>query len=122
MNTRTVFLFSGQGSQYFQMGKELFTHNQIFRHWMLQLDSLVKTHYDISILHQLYEQDKNPREPFSRTLYTHPAIFMIEFALTKTLIEQQVFPDVLVGCSLGEFVAAAVSGMLKVEEALDLVI
>lgn len=47
---------------------------------------------------------------------------MIEFALTKTLIEQQVFPDVLVGCSLGEFVAAAVSGMLKVEEALDLVI
>ncbi|GCF07142.1 acyltransferase domain-containing protein [Dictyobacter arantiisoli] len=122
LSKTVVFLFSGQGSQYFQMGKELFAHNQIFRRWMLHLDSLVKTNASISVIQQLYAEDKNPSEPFKRTLYTHPAIFMVEFALAQTLIEQQVIPDVLVGYSLGEFVAATVAGMLKVEEALDLVI
>lgn len=122
MSQTVVFLFSGQGSQYFHMGKELFAQNHTFRRWMLHLDSLVQARAAHSILDYLYAEDRGPSTPFNHIRYTHPAIFMVEFALAQTLIEHQVFPDMLVGCSLGEFVAATVAGMLKLDDALELVI
>jgi trans-AT polyketide synthase/acyltransferase/oxidoreductase domain-containing protein len=121
MEKRVVFLFSGQGSQYAGMGKELFEQNPIFRRWMLHLDDITKTCYGESVLYQLYEKERHRGEVFDRLLYTHPAIFMVEYALAQTLIEQGVCPDLVVGSSLGAFVAAALAGILRVEDALSLV-
>lgn len=122
MSQTIIFLFSGQGSQYFQMGKALFEQNHIFRRWMLRLDALAQAHTDISLLQHVYAEDRSSGEPFNRLAYTHPSLFMIEYALAQTLIEQQIIPDQLVGYSLGEFVAATVAGMLKLDEALEFVI
>jgi acyl transferase domain-containing protein len=119
---RTVFLFSGQGSQYFGMGKELFEQDRVFRKWMLNLDDIATASSGESVLHRLYEEPGHRDEVFDRTLYTHPAIFMVEYALAQTLIAQEVFPDLVVGSSLGEFTAAALAGFLHVEDALNLVI
>lgn len=118
---KTVFLFSGQGSQYAGMGKELFQQDRIFRRWMLSLDELTRVGIGTSVLSQLYEQPVPQSGAFDRTLYTHPAIFMVEYALARTLMEQGVIPDQVVGSSLGAFTAAALAGLISVEDALRLV-
>src|SRR5689334_11416654 len=85
---KTVFLFSGQGSQYAGMGKELFQQDRIFRRWMLSLDELTRVGIGTSVLSLLYEQPASQSGAFDRTPYTHPAIFMVEYALARTLMEQ----------------------------------
>lgn len=119
---KTVFLFSGQGSQYAEMGKELFQQDRIFRRWMLSLDELARVDIGPSVLSLLYEQPDPQSGASNRTLYTHPAIFMVEYALARTLMERGIVPDLVVGSSLGAFTAVALAGLVSVEDALRLVI
>ena len=91
MSARTVFMFSGQGSQYFQMGKPLFEGNAVFRHWMIRLDGLAREISGKSVIDAIYSSGK--AEVFDRTLLTHPAIFMIEYSLARCLMHEGVKPD-----------------------------
>lgn len=112
-------MFSGQGSQYFQMGRELFEKNDIFRRWMVRLDEMAHRSSGHSVIDTLYSGDHRKGDPFDRTLSTHPAIFMVEYSLAQTLIEMGVRPDMVLGASLGSFAAAAVAGFIDVEDALS---
>ena len=114
----TVFLFSGQGSQYFHMGKDLFDKNEVFRDWMRRLDLIAMRESGQSVLDVLYSDANRKGDPFDRLLVTHPAIFMVEYSLAQALMHAGVMPDVVLGVSLGSFAAAAVAGFLDVEEAL----
>src|SRR5689334_8830533 len=53
-----VFMFSGQGSHYYQMGKELFRQSPIFQQWMIRLDDRVQALTGESVVHELYESQK----------------------------------------------------------------
>jgi bacillaene synthase trans-acting acyltransferase len=117
-----VFMFSGQGSQYFQMGRELFQENQIFHDWMLRLDEIPRQLSGTSIVETLYSSSHRKGDPFDRTLLTHPAIFMVEYSLAETLIQAGVVPDTVLGVSLGSFAAATVGGFIGVEDALSSVV
>jgi bacillaene synthase trans-acting acyltransferase len=117
----TVFMFSGQGSHYFHMGRELFEKNAVFRDWMLRLDGIPFRMSGLSVLETLYSGVYAKGDPFDRTLLTHPAIFMVEYSLAQTLADQGVMPDVVLGASLGSFAAAAVAGVLSAEDALSAV-
>jgi bacillaene synthase trans-acting acyltransferase len=114
----TVFMFSGQGSQYFQMGRGLFETNTTFRDWMLRLDDVARMVAGRSVVEALYSDAHGKADPFDRTLLTHPAIFMSEYALAQTLIEGGVWPTLVLGVSMGSFAAAAVAGFVEVEDAL----
>ncbi|MCU1350278.1 MAG: hypothetical protein JWO56_3308 [Acidobacteria bacterium] len=120
--TTTVFMFSGQGSQYFQMGRELFEKNDTFRSWMIRLDAIGRRFSGSSVVGSLYSDAKRKGDPFDRTLLTHPAIFMVEYSLAQSLIDAGVRPDLVLGASLGSFAAAAVAGFIDVEDALAAVI
>lgn len=122
MEKPIVFMFSGQGSQYFQMGKELFDQNPSFRRWMLQLDRISSSITGESVLEILYDPTKAKGDRFNQTKHTHPAIFMLEYALASTLIESGIRPAYVLGSSLGEFAAAAVAGILDAEQALTAVL
>jgi acyl transferase domain-containing protein len=117
-----VFMFSGQGSQYFHMGKELQNTDAVFREWMQRLDRHVCTLTGRSCLTAIYDADKSIGDAFDRTLLTHPSIFMVEYALARALMARNIVPQYILGASLGEFCALALAGYLSWEEALSLVV
>ena len=111
-------MFSGQGSQYYHMGMELFKKHPVFRNWMQTLDATAYVICGHSILDYLYDEDKKKSDSFNQTIYTHPAIFMVEFALAKIFLERGIKPDYVLGTSIGEFATAAVTHVMSFEEAM----
>ncbi len=117
-----VFMFSGQGSQYFHMGRALYDGHAVFREWMVRLDDIARRSSGRSVIETLYSDVRAKGDPFKRTLLTHPAIFMVEYSLAQSLMHAGVRPDMVLGVSLGSFAAAAVAGFIDVEDALTAVI
>jgi len=117
----TVFMFSGQGSQYFHMGRALYDGDDTFREWMIELDDIAQGASGRSVIETLYSDAYGKGDPFDRTLLTHPAIFMVEYSLAQSLMRAGVWPDIVLGVSLGSFAAAAVAGFIDVEDALTAV-
>jgi bacillaene synthase trans-acting acyltransferase len=120
--TKTVFMFSGQGSQYFHMGRPLYQANEIFRAFMRQLDDLVRELSGSSVLESMYSSANNIASTFDNTALTHPAIFMVEYSLARALMESGVVPDVVLGASLGSFAAATLAGCVTAGTALAAVV
>lgn len=122
MTQPIVMLFSGQGSHYYQMGRELFEHDGAFRTRMRELDTIVQDLGHRSVVQAVYADNRSKGDRFDDIEVTHPAIFMVELALAQALAARGVVPDIVVGASLGTFVAAAVAGCLSPEAALGAVI
>ncbi len=122
MTDKTVFLFSGQGSQQFQMGRDLYQRLPDFRRRLDRLDALAERDFGLSPLRVLFDPGRNRFDPFDRLLHSNPALFAVQFALADTLIAMGARPDLLMGSSLGELVALAVAEVLPAEEMLRLLI
>ena len=122
MQNEIIFMFSGQGSQYFRMGKEYYDQLPAFREQMNYLDEIVIDKLGISVIDTLYTQTHKPQEQFNQILLTHPGLFMIQYSIASSLIREGIQPNYLLGCSLGECVSLAVSGILPTEEILDILI
>ncbi len=119
MKKPIVFMFSGQGSQYFNMGMDFYTSDSVFRNTMEKLDSIFINITGKSVLRVLYDSGKKIIETFNNLFYTHPAIFMVEYSIAQVLLEMGIYPDFVLGASLGEFAAAAVSGVVSCEDILQ---
>ncbi|POM26396.1 Polyketide biosynthesis protein BaeE [Actinomadura rubteroloni] len=117
-----VFMFSGQGSQYYQMGRELYGENAVFRAALRRFDAVAADELGASVLDRVYEAGRRKDEPFTDTRFTHPAIVMVELALAETLRSAGVEPDYVLGYSLGEYAAAVVSGALDGADCLRLLV
>ena len=115
-------MFSGQGSHYYQMGRELYNQEPTFKRQLQAAEAIYRDLTGLSILDHLYNDQFKKSDSFSRTLFTHPSIFMVEYALAYLLLEQGIIPDYVLGASLGEFCAAVIAGVLTFEEALQAVI
>ncbi len=113
-------MFSGQGSQFFQMGRELFEHNEVFRDSAIRLDAQVREATGTQVLEAIYSRDKS--QAFDQTALTHPAIFIVEISLARALLHAGVVPDMTLGASLGSFAAAAIAGFMDTDEALKCVL
>ena len=118
LSTPKIFMFSGQGSQYFHMGKALYDEHPVFRKEIQSLDRLATRLLGQSILDVLYDTSQTKIDIFDRTLHSHPAIFMVEVALVETLAYEGIFPDYVMGASMGCFAAAVSAGCLSAEAGL----
>ena len=121
MKKPIVYMFSGQGSQYFLMGKELYENHPRFKLWMDHCDSIVSPMTGSSILEAIY-QPANRVSPFDHIIHTNPALISIQYSLSRVLMEMNIRPDFFLGYSLGEFVSAILSGAITLDEGLELTV
>jgi acyl transferase domain-containing protein len=119
MTEPQIWMFSGQGSQYYQMGLDLYQSDTVFRETMDRCSDHVSPQIETSLTHLIFQPRANRFEPFERTLYTHCALFSIQYSLAETLRRRGLRPDILVGYSLGEWVAHVVAGVIPAETVLD---
>jgi acyl transferase domain-containing protein len=122
MKKPIVFMFSGQGSQYYHMGKELYENHSRFRLWMNYCDEIVQPLIQRSLIEVMYNERIDKHEPFDEILYTNPALLSIEYSLARILTEMDVQPDYVLGYSIGEVAAAVISGVLSLEEGFQFVV
>lgn len=121
---RIVFLFPGQGSQYINMGKTLYRDESLFREIVDNCSLILKSYIGLDIRELLYPlegDEKSALLSLKETKYTQPAIFIIEYALSKLWMSWDIIPDAMIGHSIGEFVCATLSGVFSLEDALMLV-
>ena len=111
----TVFIYSGQGSQYYQMGIDLYQRHCRFKYWLDYCDSVFKPLIAKSIVEVLYSTGSKT-DNFDRLLDTNAALLSIQYSLSQVLKEMDINPDILLGYSLGEYLSAVVSGALTFEE------
>lgn len=121
-----VFMFSGQGTQYVNMGRELYETEPFFREQVDICSELLKPHLGLDLRSDvLYpsagESEQESAQRLEQTALTQPALFVIEYALARLWMEWGVRPQAMIGHSIGEYVAACLSGVFSLEDALQLV-
>jgi acyl transferase domain-containing protein/acyl carrier protein len=113
-----AFLFTGQGAQYPGMGRALYRGHVVFRRCVDECDKLFEPWLDHSVRDLLLADPEEGGLEIHRTGYAQPALFVLEYALTKLWISWGVMPGVLLGHSIGELVAAAVAGLFDLPDAV----
>ncbi len=119
-----VFLFPGQGAQYVGMGAGLYAEEPTFRGIVDECCEQLKEPLDLDLRELLYPKEGSSAELSDRlkqTSNTQAALFVVEYALAKLWMSWGVTPSACIGHSIGEFVAACLSGVLTLPDALRLV-
>jgi acyl transferase domain-containing protein len=115
-------MFAGQGSQYRQMGRELYEQSSVFRSRLHELDTIFQEELGISALSDLYDDHHLRSDVYDKTILTHPALFMVQLALAETLLANNVNVTGVIGASLGEFIASVIAGAIEAEDMMRAVV
>ncbi|HXP20731.1 MAG TPA: aminotransferase class III-fold pyridoxal phosphate-dependent enzyme [Streptosporangiaceae bacterium] len=117
---RLAMLFSGGGSQYLNMGRQLYVTNALFRDQLRHCQELLAGHLDVPLLSVLFPLPPQ-RDLLDRIRYTQPALVAVGYALAQVWRSWGVVADLVLGHSTGEFTAACVAGVLDLADGLRLV-
>ncbi|HYW08706.1 MAG TPA: beta-ketoacyl synthase N-terminal-like domain-containing protein [Longimicrobium sp.] len=141
-----VFLFPGVGDHYPNMARGLYESEPVFRAEVDRCCALLESHLGMDLrevlfpgnapsdapapaagidLRRMLRRDEPEADPaterINRTEMAQPAVFVVEYALSRLWASWGIVPDAVIGHSLGEYTAACVAGVLGLEEALALV-
>lgn len=111
-----VWVFSGQGSQWAGMGRELLAKEPVFADTVAQLEPLIEDESGFSVTEAM-----SAAEPVNGIDRIQPTIFAMQVALAMTMSAYGVVPGAVIGHSMGEVAAAVVSGALSLEDGVRVI-
>ncbi len=117
---RVGFVMSGQGPQWWGMGRELMNSEPVFEKAMKACAEAMEPHANFSLLEELARDEETSR--LQDTEIGQPAIFAMQYALAELWKSWGVEPAAVVGHSVGEIAAACVAGILSLEEAARVIV
>ncbi len=122
-NPPVVFMFPGQGSQHVDMGRDLYRSEPVFREAVDRCVGVLQARLGLDLRGVLYPdppQREWAEKQIHQTFLTQPAIFVVEYALAQLWMSWGIRPAAMIGHSIGEYVAACLTGVFTLEDALNL--
>ncbi|WP_280922393.1 type I polyketide synthase [Streptomyces anulatus] len=113
---RPVWVFSGHGSQWAGMGRELLVREEAFRKALTEVDTLMRKEAGFSVLDLI-----QTGEPVTGCSRIQPALFAMQISLAAVWQAHGVRPAAVIGHSMGEAAAAVVSGALSLADGVRVI-
>ncbi|MEJ6482500.1 aminotransferase class III-fold pyridoxal phosphate-dependent enzyme [Nostoc punctiforme UO1] len=123
-NPAVAFMFPGQGSQYVDMGLNLYNREPVFQEVVDECAEILNPLLGGDLRRIIYPAPSDRETAaiaLKQTCFTQPALFVVEYALAQLWQSWGVKPQAMIGHSIGEFVAACIAGVFTLEDALMLV-
>ncbi|MCP6757197.1 MAG: type I polyketide synthase [Fischerella sp. CENA71] len=118
---KIAYLFTGQGSQYVDMGRQLYDTQPTFRQSLEYCSEILLPYLDKPLIEVLYPQP-GLNSTLDETAYAQPALFALEYALFQLWKSWGIEPSAVMGYDVGEYVAACVAGVFSLEDGLKLIV
>ena len=115
-----VFLFSGQGAQYYQMGTELYAGDPVYRATFDRCAEITGMVHGRSLVDSVFGKPMAESYRYDDLEETNLALLAQGYATAQSLLARGIYPDALAGYSLGELIAATVANAITLEDALSL--
>ncbi|MEU9923471.1 type I polyketide synthase [Streptomyces griseoluteus] len=111
-----VWVFSGQGSQWAGMGRELLAQDEAFRKALTETDALIRKEAGFSVLDLV-----RAGEPVTGCPRVQPVLFALQISLAAAWEAHGVRPAAVIGHSMGEVAAAVVAGALTLADGVRVI-
>ncbi|AKF96326.1 type I polyketide synthase [Brevibacillus laterosporus] len=119
-----VFMFSGQGSQYVNMGRDLYEQEPQFRAEVDKCFRILEPLLGFDLKNVLFPADNEDeaRTQILKNEFGQPILFTFEYALAQLLMQWGIQPSAVIGYSFGEYVAATIAGVFSLHNVLQLIV